>query len=1097
MPLHSPRPPCRILGRIDTAGIVVAALALLAPSLGPIAIAAPSDCPPSNHPCDVPGEPGCSDVACCKAVCDFDPFCCFTNWDQQCIAAAALLCSPPDPCASADHGCFTPGGPGCTEIKCCQLVCAVDPFCCEASWDQNCVKQAGVGCECPVCTTYPWAIAEGESCFLPINFGCDLPPGQVTPLYTTLECGTARCGRLWAEGGAIDTDWYLVSAVDSDGDGLAELCFTFDAGTPTRFELFDGPCGSLFSLLDFTVTCQLGIRPCICVPAPATYRLKVSPLTSGLICGTVSEAEYVVEAYCSEPCSLLQGPCCYQLPGDPPGATQCAYTTATECKEAYNGTWLGTGATCATAACQSFAPCCEDPVCTILLRSGQHEGVPGLPGQVDSVVHCSFADSSECINDSIADENGMLPGCNYAPYVVTPYPGWKSTLDCDPAARWINTTIDQDLRGRPAQTAVYCHPFIACEEPFNTACITFCWMADDRLGDPPGDPAPVGLYLDNGPGTAITPIPAIFGGHYAFEQTVTAAIPPGAIKPGLNRLIVYKRDTACVASGVIYSARIDLCRSCIDPPWGMTGWWPLDEAVGVVSHDLTSNAIHGQWQGGPTPVAGVVDGALSFDGLDDVVVAPPSSALDVRCTAFTVDAWVNWTPGPAGSPDSVIAAHVNGSGWALQVSNGQPGSGPAGSLVLYLGTDCFRACTSSSGAILPSTWTHVAVSVAGCQCPQFGCGVPCCDDFLTYTRPFTFYINGQPAGTGSVYGCDLFLLPANLTIGGGNVPCNGTYFKGAIDEVEVFCRALSQAEIESIWRAGVHGKCKVQCWASSNRQTCGFGVASDVEATIVNKSSVSRTYSYSIAERPGCAVSGMTYVPATGAVTVGPYGGKASVTFGAQGGSASGYGKACFEVTFTNQATGEACSAFGSVIHKDCTIGPPPCCDPTGTIELPMGEAAFGSFQFAAGREGAALDYQVIAVPLDASMYDAPLSLGDLPPGEPIVGSFTAGPFEIIDFDFPILWNWCGWFAIGFELQFLVAPAGSGGPFQVISSSVVTMAAGSNCPADLDGDGAVGGADIGLLLGSWGGPGAADLDGSGVVDGADIGLLLGAWGPCL
>lgn len=54
----------------------------------------------------------------------------------------------------------------------------------------------------------------------------------------------------------------------------------------------------------------------------------------------------------------------------------------------------------------------------------------------------------------------------------------------------------------------------------------------------------------------------------------------------------------------------------------------------------------------------------------------------------------------------------------------------------------------------------------------------------------------------------------------------------------------------------------------------------------------------------------------------------------------------------------------------------------------------------------------------------------------------------------------------------------------------------SSCAADFNGDGMVDGADLGSLLGQWGGPGSADLDGSGSVDGADLGLLLGAWGPC-
>jgi hypothetical protein len=52
------------------------------------------------------------------------------------------------------------------------------------------------------------------------------------------------------------------------------------------------------------------------------------------------------------------------------------------------------------------------------------------------------------------------------------------------------------------------------------------------------------------------------------------------------------------------------------------------------------------------------------------------------------------------------------------------------------------------------------------------------------------------------------------------------------------------------------------------------------------------------------------------------------------------------------------------------------------------------------------------------------------------------------------------------------------------------------CLGDLDGDGAVGGSDLGTLLGQWGGTGNADFDGSGTVGGADLGTLLGAWGPC-
>lgn len=57
------------------------------------------------------------------------------------------------------------------------------------------------------------------------------------------------------------------------------------------------------------------------------------------------------------------------------------------------------------------------------------------------------------------------------------------------------------------------------------------------------------------------------------------------------------------------------------------------------------------------------------------------------------------------------------------------------------------------------------------------------------------------------------------------------------------------------------------------------------------------------------------------------------------------------------------------------------------------------------------------------------------------------------------------------------------------------------CPTDLTGDRAVGGDDLGLLLGAWGPCGsgtgcAADLTADGIVDGADLGVMLGDWGSC-
>jgi hypothetical protein len=56
-----------------------------------------------------------------------------------------------------------------------------------------------------------------------------------------------------------------------------------------------------------------------------------------------------------------------------------------------------------------------------------------------------------------------------------------------------------------------------------------------------------------------------------------------------------------------------------------------------------------------------------------------------------------------------------------------------------------------------------------------------------------------------------------------------------------------------------------------------------------------------------------------------------------------------------------------------------------------------------------------------------------------------------------------------------------------------------DCVGDLNVDGVVNGADLGLMLSSWGPCGTNcpyDLNADGQVNGADLGLTLSAWGVC-
>lgn len=76
-------------------------------------------------------------------------------------------------------------------------------------------------------------------------------------------------------------------------------------------------------------------------------------------------------------------------------------------------------------------------------------------------------------------------------------------------------------------------------------------------------------------------------------------------------------------------------------------------------------------------------------------------------------------------------------------------------------------------------------------------------------------------------------------------------------------------------------------------------------------------------------------------------------------------------------------------------------------------------------------------------------------------------------------------------------PAGSAALLETDEVAPTTVPpASAECDADLDLDGLVNGADLGLLLSFWGTPSIADLNQDGNTDGADLGMLLAAWGPC-
>lgn len=95
-----------------------------------------------NHPNNTPG---CRDTACCNAICQTDPYCCITNWDNNCVTSYELICVN---CGSGRGDCYSERlEPGCQDVSCCGIVCAVDEFCCTVEWDIVCAQEATQLCQ--------------------------------------------------------------------------------------------------------------------------------------------------------------------------------------------------------------------------------------------------------------------------------------------------------------------------------------------------------------------------------------------------------------------------------------------------------------------------------------------------------------------------------------------------------------------------------------------------------------------------------------------------------------------------------------------------------------------------------------------------------------------------------------------------------------------------------------------------------------------------------------------------------------------------------------------------------------------------------------
>ncbi|MEP7243584.1 MAG: LamG-like jellyroll fold domain-containing protein [Gammaproteobacteria bacterium] len=213
---------------------------------------------------------------------------------------------------------------------------------------------------------------------------------------------------------------------------------------------------------------------------------------------------------------------------------------------------------------------------------------------------------------------------------------------------------------------------------------------------------------------------------------------------------------------------------------GLVGYWKLDEAAGTAARDSSGNANHCVMSPAPAWTSGKLDGALNFDGVDDALNCGSGGTL-AALAQMTISAWVNLATVGEGGLGRILQKGTGGNpsaGWRLVTL----GTKQLEFAVDYSGGDLDRV--SSVNAFSFGTWTHVAVTWSGTAAAT--------DVHLFVNGVEVGYPDGGDNGVGnrdSDGGAPLWI---------GNTSKGSATTNGKIDDVRVYDRVLSAAEIQAL-----------------------------------------------------------------------------------------------------------------------------------------------------------------------------------------------------------------------------------------------------------------------------------------------------------
>ncbi len=197
----------------------------------------------------------------------------------------------------------------------------------------------------------------------------------------------------------------------------------------------------------------------------------------------------------------------------------------------------------------------------------------------------------------------------------------------------------------------------------------------------------------------------------------------------------------------------------------LLGYWPFEEGTGTVTADLSGNGNDGTLLGGTLWTEGPWGGAVEFDGVDDYI--DTGNAEDLA--KWTICCWVKSPAAPAGtSPTGPVHREQN-----YQFNWNHSDTTFRAATAINVGGTWYAAKYEPLEA---DTWYHLAATYDG-------------ETLSGYRDGELITANSTPSGDPS---------PESNTLKFGRHAAAAQFFRGTVDEVRVYRRALTADEIRII-----------------------------------------------------------------------------------------------------------------------------------------------------------------------------------------------------------------------------------------------------------------------------------------------------------